>query len=328
MEAKGVILNIIVLILVFSILTNSVTAENNYDLTIAFVPRSLDNPIFLDTFVHSQDKALELGVRLEWVAPFSFSTEGQIEVIENLIRREVDGMIVSVNDVEPIHDVISKAVDQGITVATFDADSPGSERLFHIGIDNRKAGLAIGKALVDVLRQKGIDDQELDIMILTGSADALNLQERIYGFLQATLDEVDLKVNDVLENHDDLKLAINLVENYVKENPDIDIIYFVGGWPFYVPAEAMPNYQKWAQNDGTAVGIDIFYNALMLQEEGLIDYLIGQDFASMGSVGLEYMANYIRYGSNPPEFIETGLEHANDENLQELLRIHKPWSVK
>ncbi|MFP4015447.1 MAG: substrate-binding domain-containing protein [Halanaerobiales bacterium] len=316
------------IILFLLILAIPVLAESGQDLTIAFVPRSLDNPIFLDTFVNSQDKALELDVRLEWVAPFSFDTEGQIEVIENLIRREVNGMIVSVNDVESIHEVISKAIDNGIAVATFDADSPGSERLFHIGIDNTKAGLAIGNALIGVLEKKGLAEQELDIMILTGSRDALNLQERIYGFMQATMDEVNLNITDILENHDDLKLAINLVEGYVKEHPDIDIIYFVGGWPFYVPAEAMPNFQKWAQNGGTAVGIDIFYNALVLQEEGLIDYLIGQDFASMGSVGLEHMVNYIRYGSRPPVFIETGLEHANNENIKELLEIHKPWSVK
>jgi ribose transport system substrate-binding protein len=297
-------------------------------LTIAFVPRSLDNPIFLDTFEHAQKKALELGVRLEWVAPFSFDTGEQLEVIENLIRRRVDGMIVSVDDVEEVREVISKAIDEGIVVATFDADSPGSKRLFHIGIDNKKAGLAIGKALVDVVKKKGLAEQELDTMILTGARDALNLQERITGFIQATDGEINLKVNAILENYDNFKLAIELVEEYVKNHPELDVIFFVGGWPFYVPAEAMPNFQRWAQSGGLAVGIDIFYDALLLQKEGLIQYLIGQDFASMGSVGLETLVNYIRNGELPPEFIETGLEHANSENLERLLDTHKPWLVK
>jgi len=317
---------IFIFLFFFSILSNNIFAENDL-LTIAFVPRSLDNPIFLDTFEHSQKKALELGVRLEWVAPFSFSTEGQIDVIESLIRRNVDGMIVSVNDVMSIHEVISKAIKKGIAVATFDADSPGSDRLFHIGIDNTKAGIAIGQALVKVVKDRGLEDERLNTMIMTGVKDALNLKERIAGFLQAT-NGINLQIKDVVENYDNVNLAVELVEDYVKKHPEVEVIYFVGGWPFYVPAEAMPNYQKWAKDGGIAVGIDIFYNALVLQKEGLIDYLIGQDLASMGSVGLEFLVDYIRNGEIPPKFIETGLAHANEENLDELLEIYKPWLVK
>jgi len=317
---------IFICLIMFFTVSSNISAKDG-DLTIAFVPRSLDNPIFLDTFEHSQKKAHELGVRLEWVAPFSFSTNGQIEVIENLIRRNVDGMIVSVNDVKPIHEVISKAIEKGIAVATFDADSPGSERIFHIGIDNVKAGLAIGQALVKVVEDQGLENEQLNTMIMTGVKDALNLKERIAGFLQAT-DGINLQIKDVVENYDNVNLAVELVEDYVKKHPEVEVIYFVGGWPFYVPAEAMPNYQKWAKDGGIAVGIDIFYNALVLQKEGLIDYLIGQDLASMGSLGLEYLVDYIRQGEIPPKFIETGLAHANEENLDELLEIYKPWLVK
>ncbi len=325
-KSNRIFLTLIVLVFLYSGI--SLADHFSEPLTIAFVPRSLDNPIFLDTFEHAQKKAVELGVRLEWVAPFSFDTGEQLEVIENLIRRKVDGMVISVDDVEEVREVINKATTEDIVVATFDADSPGSERLFHIGIDNRKAGLAIGKALVDVIEEKGLADQELDTMILTGAREALNLQERINGFLQATEDEINLKVNAVLENYDNFKLAIELVEEYTKNHPELDVIFFVGGWPFYVPAEAMPNFQRWAQRGGIAVGIDIFYDALLLQKEGLIQYLIGQDFASMGSVGLETLVGYIRSRKIPREFIETGLEHANADNLDRLLETHKPWLVK
>lgn len=326
MFGKGYIILLIFISYVF-IFNGLVFAVNNEVLTIAFVPRSLDNPIFLDAFEQSQSKAEELAVRLEWIAPFTYSTEEQIKVIENLIRRKVDGMIVSVNDEEIIHDAISKAIDNGIPVATFDADSPGSERLFHIGINNKKAGMAIGQALVEIVEERGLANEELNTMIMTGVRGALNLEERINGFLEAT-EKINLKVNDVVENEDNVNLAVELVEDYVKNHPEVDVICFVGGWPFYVPAEAMPNYQRWAKRGGISVGIDIFYNALLLQKEGIIDYLIGQDMASMGSLGLEYIVNYIRYDEIPPEFIETGLTYANEENLDNLLEIHKPWLVK
>ncbi|NMB02452.1 MAG: sugar ABC transporter substrate-binding protein [Firmicutes bacterium] len=302
--------------------------EQQKELTIAFVPRSLGNPIFLDAFEASQKKAHELGVRLEWVAPFDFDSEDQVELIENLIRRGVDGIIASVNDEESVHRVFQKAIDQGIAVATFDADSPASGRLFHIGIDNYAAGVAIGEALVGVLQERQLAELELDTMILTGFREALNLEERIRGFLDATENQVSLNIVDILENEDTVEKSIILLEDYLKVNPDVNVIYFVGGWPFYVPSEALPNFRRWAQEGGISVGIDLFYDALLLQKEGLIHYLIGQDMTTMGSLGLELLVNYIRYGDTPPDFVQTGLEHANDSNIDRLLEIHKPWLVK
>lgn len=310
------------------ILPSTVWAVDQQELTIAFLPRSLGNPIFLDAFEASQKKAYELGVRLEWVAPFDFDCQEQVEMLENLIRRGVDGIIASVNDEEAVHQVFQKAIDHGIPVATFDADSPESGRLFHIGINNYEAGVAIGEALVGVLKDRGLDEQELDTMIMTGFREALNLEERIRGFLDATEPEVNLNIAAILENEDTVEKAIILLEDYVKINPDVDVIFFVGGWPFYVPSEALPNFRRWAQDGGISVGIDLFYDALLLQKDGLIQYLIGQDMTSMGSLGLELLVNYIRHGDVPPDFVETGLEHANESNIDRLLEIHKPWLVK
>lgn len=317
------------LTVVFLLLTSSgsLWAEEE-PLTIAIIPRSLGNPIFLDAFEAAQSRAHELGVRLEWVAPFDFESGAQMEIIDNLIRRGVDGILASVNDEEAVHQMFQKAMEQGIAVATFDGDSPGSGRLFHIGIDNYKVGVAIGEALVGVLEAKGLAEQELDTMIMTGNREAFHHEERIRGFLDATREQVRLNVVDILENEDTVEKAIILLEDYTGTNPDVDVIYFVGGWPFYVPSEALPNFRSWAQAGGIAVGIDLFYDALLLQKEGLIQYLIGQDIASMGSVGLELLVNYLRHGDVPPEFVETGLEHANEENLDRLLEIHKPWLVK
>ncbi|MFW5961774.1 MAG: substrate-binding domain-containing protein, partial [bacterium] len=227
--------------------------------------------------------------------------------------------------------IINRAVEAGIAVATFDADAPNSDRIFNIGIDNYEAGKVTAEGLLKVLDEKNIDyndsDQELNTMIMTGVKGALNLEERIGAFLD-TVENTNIKVEDIVENQDNVNLAVELLEQYVQKNPDIDIIFFVGGWPFYVPAEALPNFQSWAQNGGVAVGIDIFYDALVLQDRGLIHYLVGQDMSTMGSEGLLSLYNYIQYGIKPPEYIQTGLEIANKDNLDRLLKIHQPWRVK
>ncbi len=300
-------------------------------ITIAYVPRSLDNPIFLDAFEHAQKKAIDLGRNIEWVAPFAYNAAEQIAIIESLIERKVDGMVVSVNNTPEYIEVINKAVDKGIAVATFDSDAPDSKRLFHIGINNYNAGQVTAEGLLQVLEEKNIDYQsdnkQLDTMIMTGVKGALNLDSRIKGFLDE-VESTNIYIQDIVENQDSVNLSVELLEQYLQKNPEIDIIFFVGGWPFYVPAEALPNFQRWAKNGGVAVGIDIFYDALLLQQRGLLQYLVGQDMATMGSKGLSTLYNYIKYGAQPKEYIETGVEAANDENLERLLQTHRPWRVK
>ena len=306
------------------------TAENT-EITIAYVPRSLDNPIFLDTFEQAQEKAIDLGINIEWVAPFAYNAEEQIKIIESLISRKVDGMVISVNNTPDYIEVINKAVEKGIAVATFDADAPDSKRLFHIGINNYQAGRVTAEGLLEVLEAKNIDYQsqnkELETMIMTGVKGAVNLDSRIEGFLDR-VENTNLKVQDIVENQDSVNLSVELLEQYLQQNSDVEIIFFVGGWPFYVPAEALPNFQQWAQNGGVAVGIDIFYDALLLQERGLLHYLVGQDMATMGFKGLLTLYNYIKYGAEPREYIETGVEVADDDNLERLLQTHRPWRVK
>ncbi|RCW53336.1 substrate-binding domain-containing protein [Halanaerobium sp. ST460_2HS_T2] len=305
--------------------------KNEQEITIAYVPRSLDNPIFLDAYEHAQEKAIDLGINLEWVAPFAYDAEEQIDIIESLIARKVDGMVISVNNTPEYINVINKAVEAGIAVATFDADAPDSKRLFHIGINNYKAGRVTAEGLLDVLKNNNIDYRQqgkyLNTMIMTGVRGALNLDSRIEGFLDR-VENTNIRVKDIIENQDSVNLSVELLEQYLQQNPDIDIIFFVGGWPFYVPAEALPNFQKWAEDGGIAVGIDIFYDALLLQKRGLLQYLVGQDMATMGSKGLSTLYNYIMYDALPQEYIETGVEVANEQNLERLLQTHRPWRVK
>lgn len=313
------------------VLFSEVKVQAAEKMTVAFVPRSLDNPIFLDAFEEAQKKADDLEINLEWVAPFVYNADEQINILDALIERDVDGIIVSVNNTEKYIDIINKAMENGIAVATFDADAPDSNRIFHVGINNFKAGEAAAEGLLNILEEKDIDykndNEELSTMVMTGVRGAENLEQRISGF-RSVVEESNIEVKDILENQDSVNISVELLEQYLEEKPEVDIIYFVGGWPFYVPAEALPNFQRWVKNGGIAVGIDIFYDALLLQQQGLVKFLVGQDMSSMGSEAISLMFNYLKYDIKPAEINYTGLEFSDGSNIERLLQIHKPWRVK
>lgn len=298
-------------------------------LTIGLMPRSLGNPIFLDAFESAQQKAQELGVRVEWLAPYDFSTEGQVIAIESFIERGVDGLVVSVNEEPEIRAVIRRAIEKGIPVVTFDGDSPESGRLFHIGIDNFKAGWEAGQAMLKIVRERGLDNEPLSLVMMSGVPDALHHNQRLEGFTAALEGQLEVTVAEILHNQDIVDLAVIQVEDYLQNNPEVDLFFFAGGWPFYVPSDAMPYFKGWALAGGIAVGIDVFYDALLLQRDGILQYLVGQDMAAMGALGVELLVNYLRTGVLPPEeFVEVGLTYASRDNLDELLRIYEPWLVK
>ena len=110
------------------------------DITIAVVPKSLDNAIFLDSQAAAEAKAKELGINLQWVGPTTSDAGQQVTVIEGLIEKQVDGILISCNDADALKDVIDRAVDAGIVVGCFDSDSPESKRAFYCGTDNYAVG--------------------------------------------------------------------------------------------------------------------------------------------------------------------------------------------
>lgn len=297
-------------------------------IVIAIVPKSLDNPVFVDAKETAELTAKKLNVTLEWLAPFKVDPDLQVKIVKGLIRKKVDGIAISVSDPVKLDKVIAEAIAAGIKVATIDADSPGSGRLFYCGTDNYRAGYACGEAMVRILTQKGLADKELKTAILTGGIEAHNLSERIRGFKEATAKHLKLKYQATLACDDDTTTAVRVVESYIKQHPETEVFYFAGGWAFFAPPESMPLYDKWCQRGGIAVSMDTFYPVLVSARRGFAQALVGQDFRRMGELTVRYLVQAVEGLSIPSDYIDTGLELADQSNYDYLLRTKKPWEMK
>lgn len=297
-------------------------------ITIAIVPKSLDNPVFVDAKETAELTAKKLRVKLEWVGPFKVDPDTQVKIIEGLIRRKVDGIAISTSDPEKIRKVIDKAVAAGIKVATIDADCPDSKRLFYCGTDNYKAGWACGEAMVKIVTERGLAKKSLRTAILTGGLEAHNLNERIRGFKEAVAGKINLNYVALLACDDDTTTGAKVVESYIKQHPETEVFYFSGGWAFFGPPESMPLYQQWCDKGGIAVSMDTFYSVLQAAKKGFAQALVGQDFRKMGELTVKYLVSAVKGHQISKEYIDTGLELADESNFDQLLKEKKPWEMK
>jgi ABC-type sugar transport system substrate-binding protein len=153
------IFSVLLILMIFMGIGSSCAKDT---IEIAIVPKALDNAIFLDTKAAAEAKAKELGIKIYWEGPTTSDAAAQVNVIESLIERQVDGILISCNDADALKDVIDRAVDAGIAVGCFDSDSPNSKRAFYCGTDNYAIGKLSAEYMMQYLPEGG------KVAILTG----------------------------------------------------------------------------------------------------------------------------------------------------------------
>lgn len=295
-------------------------AEEAGEITIAVVPKALDNPVFLDTKIASEAAGEELGITVNFTGSTSSDAAEQATVVEGLIESGVDGILISVNDADALTGVINDAIAAGIKVATFDSDAPDSDRLFYIGSNNYELGKACAVELNDL-----VGDEEIDLAIMTGVVGASNLEERIDGVEENINDNI--AVLSVQACDDNVDKSVEILNTYTPANPDLDAWIVVGGWPFFSTVDSLPDLKTFRENGGYFVIIDTFYPmlAFMKEDPPLADVMIGQDFAAMGKTGVELLLDLIEGGTVEEEIVITPMEYCTVDNVDELLATKPPW---
>lgn len=311
-------------ILLAAMMLLSLSAALAVDIEIAVVPKSLDNAIFLDAKSAAEAKGEELGAKIYWEGPTTSDAAQQVNVIESLIERQVDGILISCNDADALKDVIDRAVDAGIVVGCFDSDSPESKRAFYCGTDNYAIGKLSAELMMEYLPEGG------KVAILTGVLGAPNLEMRITGFKE-TLAAANspIEVMPVQTGEDDVQKSVEVVSQYTAANPDLAGWFFDGGWPYFADPDALPEVKAFMENGGHIVSIDTCYPMMQYVGLGMVDVLVGQNYPTMGALGVETLYKIITGQEvdlgDETHYIDTGYEVVDLENYEEVWANKAPW---
>jgi ribose transport system substrate-binding protein len=150
-------------------------------------------PYWIDSKLGLKDKARELGVSAQFTGPSTDDVNQQIDEIQRVIAKKVDGIIL-VPVADAVTPAINEAIQAGIPVICADADAPSSNRYCYVGTGNYNAGFQGGKMLAKLLDGHG----EVALLYIPGKD---NLISRIQGYQDALAKFPEIKIVKIGNDH-------------------------------------------------------------------------------------------------------------------------------
>lgn len=151
-------------------------------------------------------------------------TEKQVADVENLIRQEVDALLISPKESAGLTGVVLQAIDAGIPVFVLDRNVDTDKFTQFVGGDNKLIGEAAGEFAVDALGGKG--KAEGNVVEIWGGMGTQPAHDRHDGFHEFTDKEPGIKYL-LNEQSGDWKQddAYNIMATALKQYDDIDLVY-------------------------------------------------------------------------------------------------------
>jgi len=134
-------------------------------ITLVDIPKLIGIGYFAATTQGMQEAAEELGnVDVNTDAPTEANIDDQITFIENYITQGVDGILFAANDPVAISPVLRRALEEGIHVVGYDANSEPDARTWFV---NQAEFNGIAKAMIDTMAMERGEDASFGIVTST-----------------------------------------------------------------------------------------------------------------------------------------------------------------
>lgn len=204
---------------------------------VAMVPKLKGIDYFNASEKGAKEAAQELGIELIYDGPVENQVERQIEMIDTFVVQGVDVIAVAPNDPVAIAPALKKAIEKGIHVITWDADSEEGSREWFV---NQATYEGIGGALVDVMAR--VVGPSAKTAIVTGSLTASNQNvwmEKMREKIAQTYPQ--MTILDVKASEEDQQLAYKVTQDLIKAYPDLQGVFGITSVSLPGAAEAVKN---------------------------------------------------------------------------------------
>jgi ribose transport system substrate-binding protein len=303
--------------------------------TFALVPKAMNNPFFDQARDGCKAGAAALhDVECLYTGPGEHAEEEQVQIVEDLVTRRVDGIAVAPSNAPAMARAFQRAREAGIPVITWDSDLLPQDRALratYIGTENRQLGVEQARVLQKLAPGGGT------ICIQSGGPAAQNLNERMQG-IRDTLSgrESSEPPGERLEGaggwtevagcplytNDDFMLAVQQMDDVMARFPDLTAFVATGGWPQFVDQayrQVAERHRERIERKRTIVIVaDTLPMQMELLRDGLSHAQVGQRPREMGHRAM-FLLRKLVAGIAVEDPIHTGLDVCTQETVETCL---------
>ncbi|MEE8288422.1 MAG: sugar ABC transporter substrate-binding protein [Nitrosomonadaceae bacterium] len=282
--------------------------------TIALVMKTANNPFFIDMERGAREAADKLGVELiVQSAEREVDVEKQMQIIENLIQRQVNALCITPSGSKEIVPAIVKANKAKIPVLIVDTrvdettlKEAGGQIATFIGSDNFAGGKIAGKKIVESLGGRG------KVAVLEGIPGHETGDARLGGFHEALQEQSGIEVIASQTANWERALGYNVFQNLLQSNPDIQALFACNDMMALGALAAIAAAGK--TGEIIVVGFDAIDDARSAIQKGEMHGSIAQFPSEMGRLAVEKAFDLLN-GKTIADYIPTKIELVAKENL-------------
>jgi len=307
-------LTLIIVILAAAAGSFACGSKTSNTITIAVVPKGTTHEFWKSVHAGAIKAGRELGVTILWQGPLKEDDrEDQIRVVDTLVSRGIQGLLLAPLDDKALRQPVANAVRAGVPVVTFDSKLESDDPASLVATSNLDAGKLAGMHMGKILGGKG------NVVVMRLHEGAASTTAREQGFLDAVATFPGIKVISSNQYAGALaegayRTGENLLASMKAAEGNVQGIFCPNESTTFGMLRAL-------QNAGLAgkikyVGFDSSEKLVQGVRDGQIDALLLQDPFAMGYVGVKTLVQHMR-GEKVAKFIDTGATVVTRDNMNQ-----------
>lgn len=260
-------------------------------ITIACIVKNSTNPYMISQLEGVKKAGLDMGFEAITMAPAKQdSVEEQVKIIEDMIQKGVDGIIIHCADSNGIMPAIRKAKAANIPVVTI--GTPAAEDTFlRTGVNYEETGYVVASYIAEKLNGKG------NVIILEGPAGAQNARERLAGIQRGFKPYPGIEIVASQTANFKRTEGMNVTENLIQKYKNVDALIGANDESALGGVQAL---KAAGMNNVLVAGFDGSIDASSAVENGTLIASYNTDPYGSGYVACAYLVEYLNDGTMPP----------------------------
>ena len=279
------------------------------------------HPFFEPVTKMAEEYGKGKNVKIVTFAPEGTLVNQQIQIMEDLISKKVDGIALCATDPVALAPYVNKAIDAGIPTIAFESDMPESKRQAFMGTHNYRAGVHLGHVVGRELNGKG------KMIICTGLPTQASLNERIRGIQEClAANYPGVKIAEIQTGQGDPSMTLTVIENQIQAHPDFDVFTSIDatGGPVAVSIWRAKGWKD--SGPHKIITFDDMPENLAGIEEGIVRAVITQTQWTWGPKIVDVLLD-LGAGKGVINYDDTGTIEITSKNVK-TYRQDKAWTYK